>query len=435
MKYTSTRGGLTGVNFEQVLFSGYAPDGGLYMPEEIPSLDTAILQTWSTYSYPQLVEEICSLFISRDDLPREDLKDLISQAFQRFQHKDIVKLAKLKNELNVLELWHGVTYAFKDLAMSCVGQLLQYFLRKRQKHVTILVGTAGDTGSSAIESVRGMANMNIIVLLPHGRCSPIQELQMTTVIEDNVHVFAVDGTSDELDEPIRNVFADTEFVKKYNIMSLNSINWARVMVQIAHYFYAYFQCSPSMQNIPLPLVEVIVPTGAAGNITAGSIAQMMGLPIRLVAVVNENDIIHRTIQNGDFSLAESIKASLAPSIDIQLAQTFASCTVNDDSVIATMLRCWKENEYLLCPHSAVAVAYHYQELGLDTRSIPRCCLATAAAAKFPEAVLKAGLTPEIPPEIRALETMDTRCTAMKIGDDWEKILYQTIEEINAFRKT
>ncbi|XP_072433136.1 threonine synthase-like 2 [Chiloscyllium punctatum] len=477
MKYTSTRGGLTGVNFEQVLFSGYAPDGGLFMPEEIPSLDTAILQTWSTYSYPRLVEEICSLFISRDDLPREDLRDLISQAFVRFRHKDIVKLAKLKNELYVLELWHGVTFAFKDLAMSCVGQLLQYFLRKRQKHVTILVGTSGDTGSSAIESIRGMENMDIIVLLPHGRCSPIQELQMTTVIEDNVHVFAVDGTSDELDEPIRNVFADPEFVKRHNIMSLNSINWARIMVQIAHYFYAYFQCSPSMQNIPLPLVEVVVPTGAAGNITAGTIAQMMGLPIRLVAVVNENDIIHRTIQNGDFSLADSIKASLAPSIDIQepynmerifwllsdkdstliktlmeefqklgkahvpdtlsrkLSQTFDSYTVNDDYVIVTMLRCWKENEYLLCPHSAVAVAYHYQEMDLDTRSVPRCCLATAAAAKFPEAVLKAGLTPEIPPEIRALETMDTRCTAMKRGEDWEKILYHKIEEVNMRRKT
>ncbi|XP_041050020.1 threonine synthase-like 2 [Carcharodon carcharias] len=477
MKYTSTRGELTDVSFEEVIFSGYAPDGGLFMPEEIPSLTLATLRTWSTYSYPQLVEEICSLFISREDLPREDLSDLISQAFQRFQHKDIVELARLKNGLNVLELWHGVTYAFKDLAMSCVGQLLQYFLRKRKKRITIVVGTAGDTGSSAIESIRGMDNMNIIVLLPHGRCSPIQELQMTTVIEDNVHVFAADGTSDELDEPIRNVFTDTEFVKRHNIMSLNSINWARVMVQIAHYFYAYFHCSSSTKETPLPLVEIVVPTGAAGNITAGYIAQMMGLPIRLVAVVNENDIIHRTIQNGDFSLADSIKPSLAPSIDIQepynmerifwllsekdstlikmimgefqklgkasvpevlstkLSQAFSSFTVNDENVIETMLRCWNENQYLLCPHSAVAVTYHYLQSELGTNSTPRCCLATAAAAKFPEAVLKAGLTPEIPPEIRALETMETRCMAMKRGEDWEKILYHKIEEINARRGT
>ncbi|XP_072353755.1 threonine synthase-like 2 [Scyliorhinus torazame] len=477
MKYTSTRGEVTDVSFEEVLFSGYARDGGLFMPEEIPSLDLATLQTWSAHSYPQLVEEICSLFISSEDLPREDLSDLISQAFRRFRHKDVVELASLENGLNVLELWHGMTYAFKDLAISCVGQLLQYFLEKRKKQVTIVVGTSGDTGSAAIESVRGVDNVNIIVLLPSGRCSPIQELQMTTVIEDNVHVFAVDGTSDELDEPIRNVFADTEFVKRHNIMSLNSINWTRVMVQVAHHFYAYFHCSPSMKETPLPVVEIVVPTGAAGNVTAGYIAQTMGLPIRLVAAVNENDIIHRTIQNGDFSLADSIKPSLAPSIDIQepynmerifwllsgkdsvliktmmeefqklgkanvpealstkLSQAFSSSTVNDENVIETMLRCWKENQYLLCPHSAVAVSYHYQQMDLGTNSIPRCCLATAAAAKFPEAVLKAGLTPEIPPEIRALETMDTRCTVMKRGEDWEKILYHKIEEVNALRKS
>ncbi|XP_078080188.1 threonine synthase-like 2 [Mustelus asterias] len=477
MKYASTRGELTDVSFGEVLFSGYAPDGGLFMPEDIPSLDLTTLQTWSTYSYPQLVEEICSLFISREDLPREDLSELISQAFRRFRHEDIVELARLEGGLNVLELWHGVTYAFKDLAMSCVGQLLQYFLKKRKRHVTIVVGTSGDTGSSAIESIRGMNNVNIIVLLPHGRCSLIQELQMTTVIEDNVHVFAVDGTSDELDEPIRNVFTDTTFVKRHNVMSLNSINWARVMVQIAHHFYAYFHCSLSMKETPLPVVEIVVPTGAAGNITAGYIAQMMGLPIRLVAAVNENDIIHRTVQNGDFSLADSVKPSLAPSIDIQepynmerifwllsgkdstliktmmgefqklgkanvpealstkLSQAFSSSRVNDENVIGTMLRCWKENQYLLCPHSAVAVSYHYQQADLGTNSVPRCCLATAAAAKFPEAVLKAGLTPEIPPEIRDLETMDTRCVAMKRGEDWEKILYHKIEEISARRKT
>ncbi|XP_072353968.1 threonine synthase-like 2 [Scyliorhinus torazame] len=190
MKYTSTRGEVTDVSFEEVLFSGYARDGGLFMPEEIPSLDLATLQTWSAHSYPQLVEEICSLFISSEDLPREDLSDLISQAFRRFRHKDVVELASLENGLNVLELWHGMTYAFKDLAISCVGQLLQYFLEKRKKQVTIVVGTSGDTGSAAIESVRGVDNVNIIVLLPSGRCSPIQELQMTTVIEDNVHVFA-----------------------------------------------------------------------------------------------------------------------------------------------------------------------------------------------------------------------------------------------------
>uniref|UniRef100_A0A7N4PUP7 Threonine synthase like 2 n=1 Tax=Sarcophilus harrisii TaxID=9305 RepID=A0A7N4PUP7_SARHA len=238
------------------------------MPEEIPKLDRETLKQWSTLSYPDLVIELCSLFIDPELIPKKDLKVLVDRAFSRFRHRDVVHLSRMKNGLNVLELWHGVTYAFKDLSLSCTGQFLQYFLEKRQKHVTIVVGTSGDTGSSAIESVRGAKNMDIIVLLPLGRCSKIQELQMTTVIEENVHVFGVDGNSDELDEPIKDVFADVAFAKKHNLMSLNSINWSRVLVQMAHHFFAYFQCVPSMDICPLPTVEVVVPTGAAGNLAA-----------------------------------------------------------------------------------------------------------------------------------------------------------------------
>ncbi|KAM6266508.1 threonine synthase-like 2 isoform 3-T3 [Spheniscus humboldti] len=240
MEYVSTRGGAGVVDFEGALFSGYAPDGGLFMPQHIPSLDGDTLRRWSRLSYRELVKELCSLFITAELVPRSTLNDLIDRAFSRFRHKDVVHLSRLKDGLNVLELWHGVTYAFKDLSLSCTGQFLQYFLEKKQKHVTILVGTSGDTGSSAIESVRGQKNMDIFVLLPKGFCTQIQELQMTTVIEDNVHVFA-----------------------------------------------------------------------------AGCIAQKMGLPIRLVAVVNSNDIIHRTVQHGDFSLSESVKATLASAMDIQ----------------------------------------------------------------------------------------------------------------------
>uniref|UniRef100_A0A5F8GZH4 Threonine synthase N-terminal domain-containing protein n=1 Tax=Monodelphis domestica TaxID=13616 RepID=A0A5F8GZH4_MONDO len=189
MRYISTRGGTPSVDFEGALFSGYASDGGLFMPEEIPQLDRETLKQWSTLSYPALVMELCSLFIDPELIPKKDLKGLIGRAFSRFRHRDVVHLSRLKNGLNVLELWHGITYAFKDLSLSCSGQFLQYFLEKRQKHVTIVVGTSGDTGSSAIESVRGAKNIDIIVLLPLGLCSKIQELQMTTVIEDNVHVF------------------------------------------------------------------------------------------------------------------------------------------------------------------------------------------------------------------------------------------------------
>nr|XP_055097747.1 threonine synthase-like 2 isoform X7 [Symphalangus syndactylus] len=285
---------------------------------ELPQLNRETLCQWSTLSYPGLVKELCALFIGSELIPKDDLNDLIDRAFSRFRHREVVHLSRLRNGLNVLELWHGVTYAFKDLSLSCTAQFLQYFLEKREKHVTVVVGTSGDTGSAAIESVQGAKNMDIIVLLPKGHCTKIQELQMTTVLKENVHVFGVEGNSDELDEPIKTVFADVAFVKKHNLMSLNSINWSRVLVQMAHHFFAYFQCTPSLDMHPLPLVEVVVPTGAAGNLVAGCIAQKIGLPIRLVVAVNRNDIIHRTVQQGDFSLSEAVKSTLASAMDIQV---------------------------------------------------------------------------------------------------------------------
>ncbi|XP_029792148.1 threonine synthase-like 2 isoform X1 [Suricata suricatta] len=473
MWYISTRGMAPRVNFEEALFSGYAPDGGLFMPEELPHLNRETLRQWSALSYPGLVKELCTLFIGTELIPRDVLNGLIDQAFSRFRHREVVHLSRMRNGLNVLELWHGVTYAFKDLSLSCTAQFLQYFLEKKKQHVTVVVGTSGDTGSAAIESVQGAKNMDIIVLLPKGHCTKIQELQMTTVLRENVHVFGVEGNSDELDEPIKAVFADVAFVKKHNLMSLNSINWSRVLVQMAHHFFAYFQCAPSLDPEPLPPVEVVVPTGAAGNLAAGCIAQKMGLPIRLVVAVNRNDIIHRTVQQGDFSLSEAVEQTLASAMDIQvpynmerifwllsgsdsqvtralmeqferthrvslpkelhskLSETVTSESVSDESITRTMARCWEENRYLLCPHSAVAVSYHYQQTERQQPSLPRCCLAPASAAKFPEAVLAAGLMPETPAEILALESKGTRCTPMRKGDDWTLMLRNTIEDLSS----
>ncbi|XP_048798489.1 threonine synthase-like 2 isoform X1 [Lagopus muta] len=471
MEYISTRGGTEAVDFEEALFSGYAPDGGLFMPSCIPSLDRPTLQQWSHLSYPELVKEICFLFVKPELIPRGTLSDLIDRAFSKFRHKDVVHLSRLKDGLNVLELWHGVTYAFKDLSLSCTGQFLQYFLEKKQKHINVLVGTSGDTGSSAIESVRGQKNVDIFVLLPKGLCTQIQELQMTTVIEDNVHVFVVHGNSDEIDEPIKELFADVDFARRNNLMSLNSVNWSRIMVQIAHYFYAYFRCTPTLDSTTLPVVEIVVPTGGGGNVTAGCIAQKMGLPIQLVAAVNSNDIIHRTVKDGDFSLSGRVKATLASAMDIQepynverilwllsgfdshltktlmeqftvskslklpeslhrkVSETLRSCSASDEDIVQAMQRCWEENHYLLCPHSAVAAHYHYSHLDSCASSTPRCCLAPASAAKFQDAVLRAGLVPEIPPEITALTAMETRSTVLQRGEDWARVIRDHITAV------
>ncbi|XP_060103846.1 threonine synthase-like 2 [Heteronotia binoei] len=473
MQYISTRGGAGSLDFEDALFSGYATDGGLLMPETIPALDHVTLQKWSSFSYPELVKQLSSIFIPAELIPRADLNGLIDGAFRRFRHKEVVPLSRLKKDLNILELWHGATFAFKDLALSCTGQFLQYFLKKRKKHVTILVGTSGDTGSSAIESVRGERNMDIFVLLPHGLCSQEQELQMTTVTEENVHVFLADGNSDDIDEPIKELFADEAFARRHHLMSLNSVNWSRILVQMAHHFYAYFQCAPPIDAAPLPVVEIVVPTGGGGNLTAGLIAKKMGLPIELVAAVNSNDIVHRSVQQGDFSVARSRMATLASAMDIQepynmerifwllsgfdsslvkrlmeefyttkkvklpeklqkaLSEALRTGSFSDEDILQTMRSCWEENRYLLCPHSAVAVGYHYRHP--PSPQLSRCCLAPASPVKFKDAVLKAGLTPEVAPEISALKKMETRSRPLSRDENWTDVLRQEIEAVTRQR--
>merc|ERR1712241_174559 len=315
MKYISSRGQESGLTFEKVLFSGYALDGGLYFPEKIPKICQDEMDQWSTLSYPDLLKKIMPLFISPDEVPIPDLHGLIDRSFKKFTDPSVVKIANLKNGLNVAELFHGPTMAFKDLALGVVGELYNYFLERSKKHCIVLVGTSGDTGSAAISAVRGLSAIDIIVLLPGGRCTKIQQLQMTTVHDKNIHNFVVDGTSDDLDIPIKKVFADPDFVAKHNLCSINSINWARIMVQTAHYIYCYFRCRKSV-DCP---VNVIVPTGAAGNIASGFVARKMGIPIQLIAVVNPNDIVHRTFKYGDLSIAKDVKATWASAMDIQIA--------------------------------------------------------------------------------------------------------------------
>ncbi|XP_052772937.1 threonine synthase-like 2 [Mya arenaria] len=471
MKYCSTRGGVSDATFEEAVFTGYAADGGILLPQEIQPVSMETLKAWSKLSFVELAKEIMQLFISNDEIPTADLKDLVDRAFATFSTPEVAPVTRLKDDVTILELFHGRTWAFKDVALSCVGQFINYFCSKSKKHYTIIVGTSGDTGSAAIEAVRGLPWVDIVVLLPRGRTSLVQERQMTSVLDDNVHVFRVDGTSDDLDLVIKPVFMDGEFRARHLLTSINSINWARILVQIVHYFYAYFQMSPDCDKT----VEIVVPTGACGNVTSGCIASKMGLPARLVCAVTCNDIVARAVSRGDYSVSAGVTPTLAPAMDIQIpynmeriwhvfsggdwklvrslmdqfeltgavqvpadlrdkisAVICETYVVSDATVTATMRRLWEDGHYLPCPHTATAVAYHLHKWDSGNRD-PRICIATASVAKFREAVEAAQLPVAADGRVDELLKRPTRYRDLEKDEDWDRAIRDAVEDINRRR--
>ncbi|KAL8570339.1 hypothetical protein ACOMHN_035757 [Nucella lapillus] len=467
MKYCSTAGRVQGLSFEDVLFSGFLEDGGMALPETIPKVSLDTLKSWAGLSYRDIVLKIVPLFVTEEELPFAQLAELVDKALVSFDTPEIAPIKDLAHGLKVIEMFHGRTWAFKDMAMSIVAQLFDHFLNKRQKHLMIVVGTSGDTGSSAIEAVRKLKWVDIVVVLPRNRCTQIQELQMTTVKADNVFVYRADGTSDDIDVPVKKLFADTEFTKKYNLCSANSLNWSRIMAQIAHFFYMYIKLCPDCDQ---PL-EIVIPTGGGGNIAAGLVAKKMGLPAQYVCAVNDNDIVARMVNTGLCELGV-VTPSLAPAMDMQFAYNFErvwylcsdgdsalvrrlmnevektgktkipdqlvkemqsvmkTFVLGDEGIKRTLKRCWEENQYLLCPHTAVAAAYHYSvhDQGRDA-SLPSVSVGTASPLKFREAILAAGLQPLDSPRVQELLTSPTYAEDMEITDNWEKILRRKIEEM------
>lgn len=451
------------------------------MPESLPLLSPDTLRSWKGLSYTKVVVEVASLFIPPQLIPRDHLEVLVGEALSGFSVPEVVRIAQLKGGLSVLELFHGDTLAFKDLAMTCTVRFLNYFLQKENCRATVLVGTSGDTGGSAIQSAKGLPGLDVVVVYPRGRITPVQEKHMISCLKDNIHVFAADGSSDDIDQPLRRLFADQELVKSHGLMSLNSVNWSRVMIQLAHFVYAYLELSGVKQDnvgAALPELEVVVPTGGAGNIAAGLIVKQMGLPLKLVAMVNSNDIMHRMVTSGDFSMAANVTQTLAPAIDIQdpynmervfwlllgrdgakvkmmmeefqrsrrhllpenhrrlLSQVLWTGTVTDEGILETMKSCWEENQYVLCPHTAVAVWHHYHCPHSD--QLNRCYIATASPAKFQAAVEKAALTFDLPEAVLALEKLPTRCQELERSqnwcEDWEDRLRETIQSVSVARK-
>jgi threonine synthase len=325
MKYFSTRGGDQELSFEETVLTGLAPNGGLYIPDHIPSLPENWQKEWASYSFVDLSVAILSLYISPEEISKDELRMLAEKSYQSFRHPSITPLRKLDEKTFVLELFHGPTFAFKDVALQLLGNLFEFFLVRRnaaktagekQEKLTVVGATSGDTGSAAIYGLRNKANLSIFILHPKGRVSPIQEAQMTTVTDANVHNIAVKGTFDDCQDIVKALFGDREFNKKHHLGAVNSINWARILAQTVYYFLSYFHIRSQLPS-PDAEIQYVVPTGNFGDILAGYYAKRMGLPMgKLVVATNANDILARFWKSGKY---EKLDSTLDTNEDIATA--------------------------------------------------------------------------------------------------------------------
>lgn len=424
-------------SFEEAIFQGWAHDNGMVMPKTIPTITRETLRSWASLKYEALVAKIMSLYISREEIPEKDLVDLCMSSFERFGVPSRCRMKEVTKQLHVCELWHGPTLAFKDLGLQVLGKMLSYFLEKRNSQsknqkkksvLNLLVGTSGDTGSSAIEAVRGLPFMSITVLYPKSMgISKLQELQMTTVSDENVHVIGVEGSSDDLDVPIEKLFSMQGFKKEHSLGSVNSVNVCRLIVQTIHYFWSYLQLYPFAKEDEY--LNFSIPTGAAGHVTAGIIAKLMGLPIKcLVAGTNSNCVFHRLLSDGDTKERKDVVVTLSPSMDIQvpynlerilhlakvdgknvnnLMMNFKSCgemrlsseilesirrlglrtnCCDDARTVATIKKIYRMTEgYVLDPHTAVGVESAESDIIKGSKDT-FVCMACAHPAKFPGSI-------------------------------------------------
>lgn len=440
MKYISTRGQMEPIEFMDAVMCGLAPDGGLLLPEVLPQV-AGEFEEWKDLSYQELAFEVISLFAT--DIPEADLAELVTASYATFRAPEVTPSIKA-GDMYILELFHGPTLAFKDVALQFLGNLFSYILEKRGGELNILGATSGDTGSAAIHGVRGKPNINIFVMHPKGRTSPLQEKQMTSVLDENVFNLALEGTFDDCQRIMKTIFADVDFKQEHSLGAVNSVNWARVLAQTVYYFYSAFQV---MKETGASEVQFSVPTGNFGDIMAGYLAWKMGLPVKkLILATNENDILSRFFKTGEYSVGETVP-TISPSMDIQVASNFErylyyqcgedsaklsalmqefaekkSLTVelageSVDSMFAagvgstaatldTIKRYKDLADYVLDPHTAVGV---YVAEQVADKAVPCICLSTAHPAKFTDAIRDA-IGEESHHEILdALAEAETRC--------------------------
>lgn len=418
MLYKSTRNDNIYYDFKKIFFKGIADDGGLYIPDNIPIITKDEHLKYKYYNF----KELCYVIFEKytDNIPEKDLRKIIEKSFSSFKSKEITPIENL-NEFYILELFHGPTNSFKDIALQFIGNLYEYFLEKDKKRLNIICATSGDTGSAAIYGLKGKSNINCIVLHPHNKISNIQKKQMVTINDQNVHNIAVNGTFDDCQKIVK------EIVKKNNnITTVNSINWCRILIQITYYFYTYYKlCNDDLSR----KINFSVPTGNFGDILAGYYAKKMGLPInKLIIATNENDILYRFYNTGVYEPLKCIE-TLTPAMDITISSNFERLlyyiigntddlmnklknngnfqieedklniikddflceSIKDNEIKETIQYIYNKYTYLIDPHTAVGICSmtRYQKKNNETidKNI-NVCLSTAHPGKFPEIILK-----------------------------------------------
>ena len=437
MQYISTRGSARNspdrgpLDFEAVTLAGLASDGGLYVPAEWPRFSSEEIASLAGLSYAELAVRVMAPFV-QGSLSEEELRDLCTRAYGRFAHEAVTPLVQLDQQHWLLELFHGPTLAFKDVALQLLGRLFEHFLLKSEDHLTIVGATSGDTGSAAIDAVAGRERVDIFMLHPKGRVSDVQRRQMTTVRAPNVHNIAIDGSFDDAQAMVKRMFVDKEMNTRFRISAVNSINWARLMAQVVYYFAAALQL-----GAPHRKVAFSVPTGNFGDVFAGYVAAKMGLPVeRLIVATNVNDILHRALSAGDYS-AGTVTATAAPSMDIQVSSNFERLLFDvggrDGVALAEQMRGFETSRAMqltnaqrsgaaallssaradaddmgramawaaercgeiIDPHTAIGL--HAARAARMDAAVPIVTLATAHPAKFPDAVERAtGTRPSLP---------------------------------------
>ena len=438
MRYLSTRGEASTLSFTDVLLAGLARDGGLYVPESYPTLDAATIAGFAGRPYAQVAQEVIGPFMG-EEIAEDAFTAMLEASYATFRHPAVTPLAQIGDNLFVLELFHGPTLAFKDVAMQLLGRMMDHALKARGQRATIVGATSGDTGAAAIEAFSGLEQVDVFIMYPHGRVSDVQRRQMTTVEAPNIHAIALEGTFDDCQAILKGLFNNHGFRDGLRLSGVNSINWARVVAQTVYYF-----TSAAVLGGPHRKVSYTVPTGNFGDILAGYIAKQMGLPIdRLIIATNENDILARTLDSGAYEVT-GVHATSSPSMDIQVSSNFERLLFDaygrDPAAIRGLMgaqaqggrfsidaaplakirsefdalrtgetgtakeiaRVYKEAGYLLDPHTAVAVHGARKALA-KAPHVPMVALGTAHPAKFGDAVFAAsGVRPPLPAHLEGL---------------------------------